>query len=197
MLHFLGVDLTARVAKLESITNKINLIERELFSKKLVLANHDKEMATIEMLVKAKSNRTELRAIFKQFISKLIINTLDKKYTLITMFINLNGVTLHSTVKTIINVGVIKAVKFKDNREYQYMQIVKMENDPVYVDNILMIEKDDILSEYQHKVYQHQQELELYNSAGFTLTSTPALIDVPKENLVLIEDTYLITEQRK
>jgi len=183
-----------KIQELESIKNKINLIERELFSKKLVLANHDKETATIEMLAKAKSNRTELRAIFKQFIGKLIINTLDKKHTLVTMFINLNGVTLHSTVKTIINVGGIKAVRFKGNRKYQYMQIVKMENDPVYVDNILMVEKEDILNEYHHKVHQYQQELELYNSAGFTLTDTPQLIDVPKENLILIEDAYPLTE---
>lgn len=182
------------IQELESIKSKINLIERELFSKKLILANHDKETATIEMLVKAKSHRGELRAIFKQFIGKLIINTLDKKYTLITMFINLNGITLNSTVKTIINVGGIKAVRFKENRKYQYMQIVKMENDPVYVDNILKVEKEDILNEYNHKVSQYQQELELYNSAGFTLTDTPSIIDVPKENLILIEDTYPLTK---
>lgn len=183
-----------KLQELESIKNKINLTERELFSKKLILANHDKKTATIEMLVNAKSNRTELRAIFKQFIGKLIINTLDKKYTLITMFINLNGVSLTSTVKTIINVGGIKAVRFKENRKYQYMQIVKMENDPVYVDNIMKVEKEDILNEYHRKADQYQQELELYNSAGFTLTDTPALIDVPKENLILIEDTYPLTE---
>ncbi|MFD1603009.1 recombinase family protein [Flavobacterium artemisiae] len=183
-----------KLQELESIKNKINLTERELFSKKLILTNHDKKTATIEMLVKAKSNRTELRAIFKQFIGKLIINTLDKKYTLITMFIKLKGVTLISTVKTIINVGGIKAVRFKENRKYQYMQIVKMENDPVYVDNILKVEKEDILNEYLRKVNQYQQELELYNSAGFTLTDTPALIDVPRENLILIEDTYPLIE---
>ncbi len=87
-----------------------------------------------------------------------------------------------------------KAVRFKENRKYQYMQIVKMENDPVYVDNILKVEKEDILNEYLRKVNQYQQELELYNSAGFTLTDTPALIDVPRENLILIEDTYPLIE---
>ena len=57
-----------------------------------------------------------------------------------------------------------------------------------------MVEKEGILNEYHHKVDQYQQELELYNSAGFTLTDTPQLIDVPNENLILIEDTYPLTE---
>ena len=47
-----------------------------------------------------------------------------------------------------------------------------------------MVEKEDILNEYRHKFYQYEKELELYNSAGFTLTDTPALIinSLSKEN---------------
>lgn len=45
-----------------------------------------------------------------------------------------------------------------------------------------MVEKEDILNEFHYKFHQYEQELELYNSAGFTLTDTPKLIDVPKKN---------------
>lgn len=67
--------------ELDSIEDKLKLINKEIFNKKRILLNYDEEKASTEMLLKAKENRHELYAIYKQLIHKVVINEINSKYT--------------------------------------------------------------------------------------------------------------------
>ncbi len=175
------------IKELENIQSKINLIEREIFSKKLIISNFDAQTASVDMLIKAKANRTELRTIFRQFIDKIIINTLNKKYTLITIYIKINGVVLRNTLKTVIDASGIRAVRHKSRQVYQYFPILKMENDPVFKNNVLMVDTNDILQEFEYQITAHK---ETDGTLGRGMTK------IKQENLILMEDSYPLTETK-
>lgn len=133
-------------SEIEALNKKISILKKQIFDKQLTITNYDKESATKEMLINAKNNRTELQTIFKQFINKIYINTLNKRYVLITLEIKVNGIILPNTLKLIID------VKKSHNRghnvkSYQYIAITKMENEPVFKDNKLLNNLSDIEEE--------------------------------------------------
>ncbi|MDQ8012970.1 MAG: recombinase family protein [Flavobacterium nitrogenifigens] len=160
-------------------TNKYNLISKELFELRKLLARQDDKQATVQMLIDAKDNRAELKSIFNQFISRVIINKLDAKTVLASVFISIAGQELPQPLKLFLNIrGLInKPIK------YQYVPYYKMASDPIYKNNILLVDTDEILEELQ-------ATMNIYDAIVDKMHHS--LITIKKENLVLIEDKYPI-----
>jgi DNA invertase Pin-like site-specific DNA recombinase len=64
-------------SEMASINEKTQRLVQDINSKKTTISNYDSKSATKDMIVNAMHNRPELVSIFKQFIDKIIINSLD------------------------------------------------------------------------------------------------------------------------
>ena len=164
-----------------ALIKKISILKKQIFDKQLTVANYDKETATKEMLINAKNNRTELQTIFKQFINKIYINTLNKRFALITLEIKINGVIIPNTLKLIIDVKKSHRRGFNKVKSYQYIAVSKMENNPVFKNNVLMNDLKDIEEEVE-KLFELAEKVKDVNQ-----NILPDTIDiVPEENWLSI-----------
>ncbi|RAK21635.1 DNA invertase Pin-like site-specific DNA recombinase [Flavobacterium aquaticum] len=167
--------------EIEALNKKISILKKQIFDKQLTVANYDKETATKEMLINAKNNRTELQTIFKQFINKIYINTLNKRFALITLEIKINGVIIPNTLKLIIDVKKSHRRGHNKVKSYQYIAVSKMENNPVFKNNVLMNDLKDIEEEVE-KLFELAEKVKDVNQ-----NILPDTIDiVPEENWLSI-----------
>lgn len=169
---------------IEASQAKTELIKREIISKKFAMSKYDQKSASTEMILGAMHNRPELALIFRQFIDKIIINTLDKKYTLVSVYIKIHGVPLKSTLKLVIFAGGVRAVRHNSRKVYKYLPIIQMENEPEFKDNILIDESNDSISEVQTII-------ELATQDNFGLIEPAQFEIVPRENWLYITETDL------
>jgi site-specific DNA recombinase len=127
--------------QLSNIAKKTRLIKKELSDKKILLSKQTGTGATKRMLLEAATNRTELASIFKQIIHKVIINDLSSRYCLATVYLQLNGVVLKVPLKVIIDkISIRKKVA-------KYTTLRAMVHEPVFNENVLLVDKQDILNE--------------------------------------------------
>ncbi|AOW09910.1 recombinase family protein [Flavobacterium gilvum] len=149
------------------LSNKINLIKSELFNYNKILDNQNDSDFSKSMLINAKDNRVELREIYNQIISKIVISKVDNKTVLASLFLKLNGVEMATPLNLFLNTRGLKNVPIK----YQYS------------------------SSYQVGTYQAYDNF--LNDENFVMPYTieTGLIDIPKHNLILIEDTYPIVKK--
>jgi DNA invertase Pin-like site-specific DNA recombinase len=138
---------------IETINKRIKLLEKDIYLKQSSILNYDTVTATKEMFENAKRNRPELKMIIKQFIYKIIINELDKDYILATLFIKINGLELPTTLKLFIYTTGIRIYGGRNEKKYMYLAKNGIENDPVYKNNILMVDKEDIANEFHSLIY--------------------------------------------
>lgn len=164
---------------IDSLNDKISLIKSKIISNKFSLANFNVKGASKEMIVNAKNNRPELTNIINQFVEKIIINTIDKKYTLITLFIKVNGITIPQTLKLIIYAGGVRSVRFHSKKTYKYLPLLQMENEPIFKNKILIADKNELITEVNYLVNLANQD-----TGDFELTQK--FIEVPKENWLFI-----------
>lgn len=155
------IKLDAEInSSLKSIKEKIRSIQKEIFSKKTTIGNYDQQHATKEMFTNARKNRKELTSIFKQFIDKIIINTIDKNYILVNVFIKLKGVPLKTTLKLFVYSRGVRSFGGQKEKIYKYLPLTKMVNEPVYKESILLVDTKDILEEFQHTIsYKKESDL--------------------------------------
>lgn len=137
-------------AEIEAIKTRITLLKKDIFSKRTTIVNYDTQTATKEMFVKAMRNRPELRMILKQFIDKIIINKLDNNYVLATVYIKVKGIILTNKLKFFIYANGVRKYGGRNTKIYKYLALTKLINDPVFKDNILMVDTRDILEEFQN-----------------------------------------------
>lgn len=130
------------------LTSKIKLIKKEIFENNKALSKQDDSIATRQILTDAKNNRAELQVIFKQFIKKIIINNIDNKMVLITLFSSINGIELPTTLKIILDISGMK----KKPIRYSYAGINQMSSEPLFDNNILSTDIKDIGDEIQEKM---------------------------------------------
>ena len=143
--------------EIQTLENKITILKKQIFDKKLTITNYDKQSASKEMLLNSKSNRTELQTIFKQFINKIYILTLNKRFTLIILEIKLNNILIPNTLKLIIDVKKSRKRGKVLSKSYEYIAITKMENDPIFKNNILLNNISDIEEELNHLYLQTEK----------------------------------------
>lgn len=143
--------------EIQTLENKITILKKQIFDKKLTITNYDKQSASKEMLLNSKSNRTELQTIFKQFINKIYILTLNKRFTLIILEIKLNNILMPNTLKLIIDVKKSRKRGKVLSKSYEYIAITKMENDPIFKNNILLNNISDIEEELNHLYFQTEK----------------------------------------
>ncbi len=165
---------------INSINEKIKNIQKEIFSKKATITNYDQQQATKEMFAKAKENRIELTSILKQFIDKIIINTIDRNYILATVFIKLKGITLNTTLKLFIYSRGVRSFGGQKEKVYKYLPLTLMEYEPVYKDNILMVDVVDIHEEFQNLIS--------YKNVSNLLPPVKEMITIKPENYIYMID---------
>lgn len=143
--------------EIQTLENKISILKKQIFDKKLTITNYDKQSASKEMLLNSKSNRTELQTIYKQFINKIYILALNKRFTLIILEIKLNNILMPNTLKLIIDVKNSRKRGKVLSKSYEYIAITKMENDPIFKNNILLNNISDIEEELNHLYLQTEK----------------------------------------
>jgi site-specific DNA recombinase len=132
--------------QLANIEKKITIISKEMSEKNILIHKQSEAGTTKKMLEAAVTNRTQLQAIFKQIIHKVIINDLTSKLSLATVYIQIDGVVLKNTLKLIIDKISIR------KKELRYVPIRALVNDPVFKENILLVDKQDIINELSYTI---------------------------------------------
>ena len=118
-----------------------------MFSLKTIISNFDREYATKEMLLNVKNNRIQLGDFVKQFINKIIITVINDNYTLVDVFIILKGIELKNTLKLFVYSKGARTFGGQKGKLFKYLPILNLENNPIYRNNILIIDKSEINSE--------------------------------------------------
>lgn len=149
-----------RIADLEKILKALNkrigISSKELREKKRALTDLNNPTTNKKMLKAAKGNRPKLQEIFRQIFHKVIINKLDDKHVLATVFLTLNGTVLKNTLKVLLDVSGIR----RKPQEYRYKTMEKMDSDPVFnKNNILLVDATDILRDFFDDYYTPYKKL--------------------------------------
>ena len=166
---------------IETNYSKVELIKSNILSNKLTLSRYDEKTATTEMLINAKNNRPELTGIFRQFINKIIIYNFNKQFSIITIFIKINGVVQKNTLKVLIDLKGVKAVRSNSKKYFKYIALTGLVNNPVFKDNVMMVNKEDLLAEFE-SIHKYASS----DNHGFHPNQ---LIEVPKENYLYVLET--------
>lgn len=131
----------------ELAKKKVQNIEKKLSEAKKSLRKQSSLSTTKAMLLNAKDDRKQLEILFKQIVNKIIINDLSTNKIMANVYIQVNGIVLIKPLKLILD-------KFSIRKNYKYLPILKMENEPVYKDGVLLVEKNDILQEVENGWYK-------------------------------------------
>lgn len=142
--------------ELVSITDKVELVKKGLKEKQKALVNLANMKANKQMLYNARENRNELQGIYKQFIQKIIINQLDKNKALAIVYISLGGDIMKQTLKLVLDLSGIR----KKPMVYQYYSFSKIGNEPIFRDNKLVSDIEEIKQEVDSLI----SEVEVYRS---------------------------------
>jgi site-specific DNA recombinase len=141
------------LTKLELIKGKIGLLKRDIFSNVTSVQNFNIETTSRDMILQAQHNRPELKRIFKQFIQGIVINDLGDGWILANLRIKIRGVEYGlQTLKLFINVNGVRKYGGRNEKKYQYYPTVKFMNEPVYKDNILLVDIKDIKEEFEYRI---------------------------------------------
>lgn len=138
--------------EIESLTTKIGIANKDLSSKKSNLKNLINSNASKLLLRQAGSNRTELKTIFDQVIHRCIINHLDKRNVLVTVYLILNGVVVPNTLKLVLD----KSGLLSKPQKYRYKSLGVMNSEPNYKKGILVTPASDILDEFNEPLMEWQ-----------------------------------------
>lgn len=137
--------------EIEALNKKIKLIKKQILDKKISISNFNKEEHSKELLINAKDNRTELSTIFKQVIHKVHINKINKRFTLLTIEIKLNGIVLSNTLKLILDIPKSQSRgRSTTPKSYEYIAVSKMENEPIFKDSTLLNDFIELENEIEH-----------------------------------------------
>lgn len=166
--------------ELEASQDKLTIIKGNILSKNIALSKYDEKSASTEMILGAMHNRPELSTIFRQFIDKIIINTITKNYTLITVFIKINGIPLKLPLKLILDVNASRGTRWQRPIEYKYISILNMVNEPIFKENVLKTDIDDIKTEIENIA-------ELATKENFGLLDVPQFKSIPRSNWLYID----------
>jgi len=161
------------------LSAKIDLLKEELFQNKKIFEKQNAPQSTAQMLIDAKDNRVELKALFNQFISRIIINKLDAKTVLASVFITHGGKEIGHPFKLLLNIRGLISRPMK----YEYVSVNGMDYRPVYRKNILLNDPAKLLQEVEENKGLYVEGGDVYDFY---------IINIPKENLILIENTYPI-----
>ncbi|CAC9972885.1 recombinase family protein [Flavobacterium panici] len=164
------------------LTTKIDLLKEEIFQNKKILDKQSDKQTTTQMLIDAKDNRTELKTLFNQFISRIIINKLDAKTVLASVFITYGGKEIGHPIKLFLNIRGLISRPMK----YEYISAIGIDYRPIYRRNILLNNPAKLLLEVEEKkiVYDPLGEIDDF-----------LIINIPSENLIIIENTYPISKK--
>jgi DNA invertase Pin-like site-specific DNA recombinase len=122
------------INEIENLTKKIKLFESELKSKRKSLQNLDDVKTTKKMLEKAKHNRSELQAIYRQVINRVVIDSTDSESALISVYFQVNGEVLSPSIKYFLNLAGMR----KKTKVYSYSVFP-------YLDNVHHIEDKNLI----------------------------------------------------
>ncbi len=103
---------TAKNTKIETeistLTNRVKLQERELADKKDGLVNLSKNKTTKKILENAATNRGQLQTIYRQFVHRVIVNSVDKENTLVTIWLKINGDILSTPINLLLDTSGVR-----------------------------------------------------------------------------------------
>ncbi|CAM4387880.1 recombinase family protein [Flavobacterium terrigena] len=123
--------------EIDSIKEKIRIKKKHELEIKQALLNYNENYNSFDVIKNAKDNRTELRNIFRQMISKIIINKVDDTFSLLTYFIKINGIELITPIKIVINNKLARKHLYTKIRTYKYFEIKSIDKEPFFQNHIL------------------------------------------------------------
>ncbi|UAB83877.1 recombinase family protein [Zunongwangia sp. SCSIO 43204] len=176
--YALSVSLDSEVLESENATlvAEENRLEEKLIHDRTQLRKIEKGLkkqndvgTTAEMLKNARTNRSELRAIFHEIIDNVIINVIDKDTILANVFLSIDEVVLPTSLRLFLNTKGIR----KPLKEFGYQPMPGRNEAKRYHKNIL-----------KTPIHQIQEELHIIKeNLGFLETE---YINIREENVLTI-----------
>jgi site-specific DNA recombinase len=99
-------------------------------------------------LLKSTTNRIQLKNIFKQLISKVVVNYLSKDYILVTIYLKIGTEVLKVPMKTLIDLSQFR----KKTKVIKYKSLYRMSNEPKFNNGILNNKDLEIISEFNSEI---------------------------------------------
>jgi hypothetical protein len=80
-----------------------------------------------------------------------------------------------NTLKVLIDLKGVKGVRHHNRKYFKYIALTKMVHDPIFKNNVMLVDKEDILAEFE-SIYKYASN----DIVGFHPNQ---LIEVPKDTL--------------
>lgn len=169
--------------ELESINSKLLLLKDKQLELKLALSNYNEEINSQELIKNAKDNRQELRKIFQQLISKIIVNKINDNYTMLTFYAKLKGVVLPNPLKIFLDLKSATRNKKTNHRDFRYIPTLSITNEPIFENNILKTDLSELSNELNQVIEQASIQTQTIMPYQFEI--------IPKENWLYIAESDL------
>lgn len=150
---FIGEDISIeeyRKSKNEIDVN-LNDLQKEITTLKIKIAEKKSTLSELKIpenakksIAKKATDRNYLYFAFKQLIHKIIVNQINKDYSLFTMYFKIGNEVLKVPLKMLIDVSSYR----KRKKTIKFTSLFQMEFEPYYRNGILDTEKDLILDEF-------------------------------------------------
>lgn len=122
--------------EINSINEKLGIKKKKELELKRAERNYKDDFNSFELLKNAKANRSELRSIFKQLISKVIINKINDGFALLTFYPKLNGVDIKQPVNIIVDIKSVRKNPHTGERKYRYISSLGNNSEPIIENGI-------------------------------------------------------------
>jgi site-specific DNA recombinase len=150
---FIGEDISIEEYRKSKNEIDINLndLQKEITTLKIKIAEKKSTLSELKIpenakksIAKKASDRNYLYFAFKQLIHKIIVNQINKDYSLFTMYFKIGNEVLKVPLKMLIDVSSYR----KRKKTIKFTSLFQMEFEPYYRNGILDTEKDLILDEF-------------------------------------------------
>lgn len=167
--------------EINTLKKNIGIKKKKELELKQSLLNYNENFNSVDLIKNAKENRIELRNIFRQLISKIIINKLNDGYALLTFYPKLNGVDIKQPVNLIVDIKSVRKNPHTGERKYRYISNLNI--------SIIPIIKNGITINLKEIIGQALYVISIANKQSLTTTQLPYQFKiVDKENYIYMDE---------
>jgi len=130
--------------------DRISMLKMKKTQLKISIENNSNAKVNQNLLIQASKSRSELKAIFNQFIEKVIVNEVEKGLIMASVFIKVDGIVLKKPLKLFLDKQVLQTKR--KNKPYRYLPFSSLVNEPVFSDVKLISEQSEIVEEIKSEL---------------------------------------------
>ena len=145
--------------KKKSLEERQSIVSRDLIERERRVARLDDIKISKKILMEAVNNRSEMKNIFSQIISKVIINNYNNDFLLATLYLNLDGEILPTTIKFLFDKRGLR----KKPPRFRYKSHYILENEPLYKNGLLISDIKETIDEMMNDPINEFVEIPVEN----------------------------------